>query len=81
MTVFLAYLLIGYFVSVFVFYRVEDEGITGEQVLSLMDYKLRIWFTDHPKVYMTSILLALIAIMFVWPFVLYKLFKNGYFNE
>ena len=77
MNLFLIYITVGYFVSLFVYNKLEEENITGDQILSQANYNVRFWFEEHQNCYKVTIAAALLLIIIIWPYILYKMINNN----
>lgn len=70
------YLLIGCFITFMILNKTDELGITGDMVIDRFDYPVRIWLREHPNIYRLGLMIALFAIVFIWPYVLYKLMNE-----
>lgn len=57
--------------------ELETNGVTGDQLLAKFKPQVRYWFTNHLFIYRASIILVGLAIVFIWPYVI---FRNMYDN-
>lgn len=71
------YLICGILVVFMAYEELEENKITGDQLLSRFPEQMRNWFANHLFIYRLSIVLTGLAIVFIWPYVI---FKNMYDN-
>lgn len=76
MTLLTMYLTIGCFVSLFIYFKMEEEISLEAYLLLNADENIRIWFRDHPKYFKACVLTVLFAIVFIWPYILTKMFQE-----
>ena len=80
MALLMFYLTIGCFVSLFTLNELQKEHITGEQILTLAEPKVRLWFQEHPQAYTFVVILSLFVIILIWPYELYRMFNDDNFT-
>ena len=71
------YLVIGFFVSVMTLYALEENNVTGEQILSYANFEIRNLFMNHPMLYKAIVIICFLVIIFIWPYVLYRMSNNN----
>ena len=76
MNILVIYLLIGCIVSFVTYDELEKQNITGDQILSNENYSVRKWFQEHPNCFKLTVILTFVVIIFIWPYVLYKMIQE-----
>ena len=76
LNLFFYYILTGCFVSFLVYKKVSDMGYTGERIVSFFDDDLRIKCKNNPNLYRYAMYLMFLVIVFIWPYVLYKMLNK-----
>lgn len=70
------YLFIGVIISITVYYDSVNEGITGDMILSQFDDDTKRKCLDNPDLFKFGMICTFVVIIFVWPYVLYKLLTS-----
>lgn len=69
------YLILGVIIDFMIYAQLEDDGITGDNVLAIIPDEYRLWLINHPNVYKLLVIIAFVLIIFIWPYVLYKIWN------
>lgn len=56
--------------------ELQEENITGDDILSMAEPDVRLWFQEHPKCYKASVYITLFVVVLIWPYFLFKNFNN-----
>ena len=77
MDIWFFYIFIGIIIAFMTYTKLEEDGVTGDQILSMLPINTNMWLREHLSVYRICVLVAFVVIIFIWPYVLYKLWYNN----
>jgi hypothetical protein len=69
------YLLCGVYVTVIYIDIIRQRHITKDYILMMMPDHAIDFFTEHPNAWNAYICLALVILVFIWPYVLNEIIK------
>lgn len=70
------YIITGAIVSFMLLFKADELGITGDMIISELEFEEQKFLRQHPNLYKFGVMLVLLAIVFIWPYVLYKIIKT-----
>ena len=70
------YIITGAIVSFMLLFKADELGISGDMIISEFEFEEQEFLRQHPNLYKFGVMLVLLAIVFIWPYVLYKLVQE-----